>query len=175
MARVAVERCQKIENLSTEFRAKVGQSSPKSPKMPKFKPPYLPQMGADSPQIKTIFLRVVRAIRHMGQFGGVGPKPKNAPTPNFDPHCSNSTNLNFTKFSGSLEHLCSCRTPSKNRKSVDRVPSKSRPKFAKIPNFKPPYLPQMGADFPQTKTIFFRIARPIRCKGQMGDLGFKRG
>ena len=173
---MAVERTQKIENLSTALRAKVGQSSPKSQKMPNFKPPYLPQMGADSPQTKTIFLKVARAVRGNGQFGGCGPKTQKCPTPpNFDPHCSNSTNLIFTKFSASLEHPRACRTPSRNRKSVDRVPSKSRPKFAKIPKFKPPYLPQMGADSPQTKTIFFRLASPMRCKGQMVGAGPKRG
>jgi len=162
---VAVERSQKGENLSTEFRAKVGQSSPKSQKMPNFKPPYFPRMAADFPQTKTIFLKVARAVRGNGQFGGVGPKLKNAPPPIFDPHCSNSTNLIFTKFSASLEHQRGCRTPSKNRKSVDRVPSKSRPNFAKIPKFKPSYLPQLGAPIPPNKNNFFQDSQAYKISG----------
>jgi len=145
---VAVERRQKIENLSTTFRAKVGQSTQKSQKMPKFEPPYFPQMGADSTQTKTVFLRVERPIRGRGEMGVRAQNPKMPQTPNLNPHCSNSVNLIFTKFSASLEHPSGCRTPSKNRKSVDRVPSKSRPNIAKMPNFKPLYLPQMGADSP---------------------------
>ena len=64
-------------------------------------------------------------------------------------HCSSSSRQNFTKFLESLELLHGCRTQSKSRKSDDRVPSKSTPKYAKKPNFKPPYLPQMGADSPK--------------------------
>jgi len=172
---VAVERRKKIENLSTKFRAKVGQSTPKSQKMPKFKPPYFPQMGADCTQTKTVFLRVARAIRSRGQMGVRAQNPKMPQTPILNPHCSNSMNLIFTKFSASLEHPSGCRTPSKNRKSVDRLPRKSRPKFAKMPNFKPLYLPQMGADSPQLKTFFLRIDRAISGMGQMGGAGPQRG
>jgi len=35
-----------------------------------FKPPYFPQMGADSPELKIILLRVPRRIISMGQIGG---------------------------------------------------------------------------------------------------------
>jgi len=77
---VAVERRQQVENLTTRFRAKVGQSTPK---IQISNPPCLPQMGADSPQTKTIFLRVASAIRCMGQMGGCelpkGVNPKSAP------------------------------------------------------------------------------------------------
>jgi len=38
-----------------------------------FKPPYLPQMGADSPHSKTIFLRAPRAIKITSQIGGRAP------------------------------------------------------------------------------------------------------
>jgi len=44
-----------------------------------------------------------------------------------------------------------------------------------MPNFNPPYLPQMGADSPQTKTIFLRVTRAIRCKGQVGVRAPKGG
>ena len=88
--------------------------------------------------------------------------------PTSSAHCSSFSRQNFKKFSRSLEHQCSCRTQSTIRKSDDMVPSKSRPKCAKKPNFKPSYLPQMGADSPQTKTVFLRVARAIRCMGQMG-------
>jgi len=38
-----------------------------------FKSPYLPQMGADSPHSKTVFIRVPRAIMLMHQIGGRAP------------------------------------------------------------------------------------------------------
>ena len=38
-----------------------------------FKPPYLPQMGADSPHSKTVFLRAPRAIMITCQSGGRAP------------------------------------------------------------------------------------------------------
>jgi len=89
--------------------------------------------------------------------------------------CSNSSRQNFTQLSGSLERPFSCRTQSRNPKCDDTVPSKSRPKYAKKPNFKPPYLPQMGADSPQTKTVFLRVARAIRCMGKIGGVNPRRG
>ena len=95
--------------------------------------------------------------------------------PNSSAHCSNCSRQNFTKFSGSLESPSSCRKRSKNPKSDDRVPSKSRPKFAKKPNLKPPYLPQIGADSPQIKTVFLRVASTIRRMGRLVDAGPKRG
>ena len=95
--------------------------------------------------------------------------------PTSSAHCSNFSRQNFTKFSGSLEHQRSCRTQSTSRKSDDTVPSKSRPKYPKKPKFKPPYLPQMGANSPQTKTIFLTVARAIRCTGHMGGANSRRG
>jgi len=91
--------------------------------------------------------------------------------PTSSAHCSNSSRQNFTLFSGSLERLCSCRTQSKTRKSVDRVSSK-RPKNAQNAKFQPPH---MGADSPQTKTIFLKVTRAIRCKGQVGVRAPKGG
>jgi len=89
--------------------------------------------------------------------------------PTSSAHCSNSSRQNFTQFSGSLERLCSCRTQSKTRKSVDRVSSKRRPKYAQNAKFQPPPIsPPNGGRFPQTKTIFLRVTRAIRCKGQVG-------
>ena len=38
-------------------------------------------------------------------------------------------------------------------------------------NFKTPYLPQMGADCPGTKTMFARVPRPIIIEGQVGGAG----
>jgi len=38
-----------------------------------FKPPYLPQMGADSPHSKTVFLRAPRAITITSPIGGRAP------------------------------------------------------------------------------------------------------
>ena len=107
----------------------------------------------------------------MVKLGVRAQNPKVPQPPNFDPHCSNSTKLIFAKFSASSEHPRCCRTPSKNRKSVDRVPCKSRPNFAKKQNFKPPYLPQMGADSPKLKTIFIRVNRAINRKDHMGVRG----
>jgi len=79
------------------------------------------------------------------------------------------------KFPRLLGGPCGCRAQSKNRKSVDRVPSKSRPKYAKKPNFKPPYLPEMGADSPKLKTIFIRVKRAISRRDQMGVRAPKGG
>jgi len=89
-------------------------------------------------------------------------KVRRAILPISSAHCSSSTRQNFMKFSESLARTRSCRTQSKNRKSDDTFPSKSRPKYAKMPKFKPPYLPQVGADSPQIKSIFLRVARAIR-------------
>ena len=150
-----------VDRVSSKSRPKYA----KNPKRPNLKPPYLPQIGAESPQTKTVFLTIVSAIRSNGQVGVTAQNPKVPQPPNFDPHCSNSTNLVFTKFSASLEHPRSCRTPSKNRKSDDRVPSKSRSKFAKKPNFKPPYLPQMRADSPHLKTVFSQDRQSYKMHG----------
>jgi len=84
---VAVERRQKIENLSTEFRAKVGQSSPKS----QISNPHIsPKWRSIPPQTKIIFHRIASTIRSMGQLVGAGPKggkPHKCPTPQFStPH-----------------------------------------------------------------------------------------
>jgi len=60
------------------------QSGLKNSNVENFKTPYLPQMGADSPRIKTVFLRAVRAITWSGQIGGVGPvrgRSPNCPNP----------------------------------------------------------------------------------------------
>ena len=95
--------------------------------------------------------------------------------PTSSAHCSRFSRQNFTKFSVSLAQQRSCRTQSTSRKSDDIVLSKSRPKYAKKPKFKPPYLPQMGADSPQTKTVFLRVARAIRYMGQMGGANSRRG
>jgi len=56
----------------------------KTSKMPIFKPPYLPQMGADSHGTKTVFLRSLRAIRCTGQIGA--PAPLSGFSPKVTPH-----------------------------------------------------------------------------------------
>jgi len=71
----------------------------KKPKKPDFKPPNLPQMRADSPPNKNHFFTVARAIRCMDHVGVRIQSPKVLQPPIFYPHCSNSTNLNFTKYS----------------------------------------------------------------------------
>jgi len=40
--------------------------------------------------------------------------------------------------------------------------------MAKKAIFKPPYLPQMGADSPKLKIIFFSFKRAVTCMGQIG-------
>jgi len=114
----------------------------KKPKNAKFQTPISPPNGGRFPPNKNHFSQGRQGCKRQWSVWGVwAQNPKMPHPPNFDPHCSNSTNLIFTKFSASLEGPRACRTPSKNRKSVDRVPNRSRPKFAKIPKFKPPYLP----------------------------------
>ena len=148
----------------------------KKPKNAKFQTQISPPNGGRFPPNKNHFSHGHQGCKRQWSVWGVWVQnPKMPHPPYFDPHCSNFTNLIFAKFSASLEHPHGCRTPSKNRKSVDRVPSKSRPKFAKKPNFKPPYLPQIGADSPKLKTSFLRIARAIRRRDQMGGAGPQRG
>ena len=148
----------------------------KKPKNAKFQAPISPTNGGRFPPNKNHFSHGRQGCKRQWSIWGVwAQNPKMPHPPNFAPHCSNSTNLIFAKFSASLEHPSGCRTPSKNRKSVDRVPSKSRPKFAKMPNFKPPHFPQIGADSPELKTIFLTITRAIRAMGTMGGAGPQRG
>jgi len=52
--------------------------------------------------------------------------------------------------------------------SVEGILRNWGPNVAKNAIFKPPYLPQMGADSPQLKIIFFRFNRAIICMGQVG-------
>jgi len=80
-----------------------------------FKPPYLPQMGADSPKLKIIFFSFKRAVTCMGQIGGRvhlsgwTPKvPKNARTPKwhkfdstFLKTCATDFSIIFTVYSPS--------------------------------------------------------------------------
>ena len=95
----------KLGKLAHRFLRKLGPNMAESEI---FKPPYLPQMGANSPRSKTIFVRAARAIKFTGQIGGrapprgrtrkvgVGPKISN---PNF----SNSDLGILIKLSEQLE------------------------------------------------------------------------
>ena len=158
---MAVECRQIIENLSTEFRAKVGQSTPKSQiSNPRISPKWGP-----IPPNKNHFSQGRQSYKMHGSDGGCGPpkgvNPTSAPKvphpPTFDPHCSKLSNLIFVKFSASLEGTCGCGRQSKNRKSVDRVPSNSRPKFAKKAKnakIQTPISPPNGGRFSPNKNHF---------------------
>jgi len=73
--------------------------------------------------------------------------------PNSSAHCSNSANLVFTKFSGSLESPCGCLTHSKNRKSVDTVPRKVGQSTPKSQISNPDISPKWGP-IPPNKNHF---------------------
>ena len=64
---------QKISKIYLGNSEKIAVKVQKAPKLQNFKCPYLPQMGADSPGTKTVFVRVPRAIMSMGQIGGPAP------------------------------------------------------------------------------------------------------
>ena len=75
-----------------------------------FKIPYLPQMGADSPRVKTIFLRAHRAITLDGQIGGVGPvrgRSPNCPKPQISrfSHFRLTSDETIFDFSGHVRAL----------------------------------------------------------------------
>ena len=59
-------------------------------------------------------------------------------------------------------------TGEKIPKSDEGVSRKSGPKYTPAENFNPPYLPQMGADRPQTKFVFTRVPRPTMRNGHLG-------
>ena len=102
------------------------------------------------------------------------PKPKIAP--NFDLHCSNSTNLIFTKFSASFEHPRGCRTPSKYRKSVDRVPSKEGQNMQKCQISNPHISPKWGPiPPPPTKNHFSQGRQGYKQQGSDGGCGPPKG
>ena len=158
---MAVERSQKIENLSTEFPAKVSQSTPKSQiSNPRISPKWGP-----IPSKQKRFSQGCQCYKMHESDGGCEPRkgvnPKSAPkvphTPTSSAHCSKLSNLIFVKFSASLEGTCGCRTQSKNRKSDDMVPSKSRPKYAKKPKnakIQAPIFPPNGGRFHPNKNRF---------------------
>jgi len=54
--------------------------------------------------------------------------------------------------------------------SVEGIVRNWGPNVAKNAIFKPPYLPQMGADSRKLKIIFFRFNRAIICMGQIGGM-----
>jgi len=66
---MAVERSQKIEKLSTEFRAKVGQSSPKA----KFQTPISPPNGGRFSPNKNHFSQDCQHYKRHGSAGGCRP------------------------------------------------------------------------------------------------------
>ena len=66
---------------------KIAANCKKTPKLQNFKCPYLPQMGADSPRTKIVFVRVPWAIMSIGQIGGPSPgsgKPPKVPQSKID-------------------------------------------------------------------------------------------
>ena len=68
-----------------------------------FKPPYLPQMGADSHHSKTIFIRAPRAITLMSQIRGLAPPSgwtrKVGVAPKIsNPNFSKTSRQNFSKI-----------------------------------------------------------------------------
>jgi len=66
----------------SSFMRRLCQNRLKNSNFENFKTPYLPQMWADSPKIKTMFLRATRTWS--GQIGGVGPvrwRSPNCPKP----------------------------------------------------------------------------------------------
>ena len=86
---MAVERSQKIEKLSTEFRAKVGQSSPKA----KFQTPISPPNGGRFSPNKNHFSQDCQHYKRHGSAGGCRPpkgvNPKVPHPPIFDPFFRN--------------------------------------------------------------------------------------
>jgi len=82
---MAVERSQKVENLTTEFRAKVRQNTPKS----QISNPHIsPKWGPIPPSKKKFSQGHQHYKRHKSDWG-CGPRkgvnPKRAPPPNFRP------------------------------------------------------------------------------------------
>jgi len=168
----AVKNRKSVDRVPSKSRPKFA----KKPKNAKFQTPVSPPNGGRFPPNKKHFSQGRQGCKRQWSVWGVwAQNPKMVHPPNFDPHCSNSTNLIFIKFSASLEHPRTCRTPSKNRKPVDRVPSKSRPNFAKIPKFKTPYLPQMGAYSPPQKNHFSQGCQSYKLQWSDWGVGPKRG
>ena len=68
-----------------------------------FKPPYLPQMGADSRKLKIIFFQVQKGHNMHGSDWGYGPpkgvNPKSAPTPKWQKFDSTFLKMCLTDFS----------------------------------------------------------------------------
>jgi len=129
----------------------------------KFQTPIYTPNGGRFPQAKTTFVRVARAIRSNGQTAGAGPKPKNASTPNFEPTLLKFREINFHKIFSIVRAPVWLSNAVKKSKICRQSSEQSRLNYAKMPNFKPPYLPQMGADSPPNKNIFLRVARAISC------------
>ena len=77
---------QKISKIYLGNSEKIAVKVQKAPKLQNFKCPYLPQMGADSPGTKTVFVGVPWAIKSIGQIGG--PAPGSGKTPKL-PHPQN--------------------------------------------------------------------------------------
>jgi len=121
-------------------------------------------------QFSPLLLTFIVALTTLSQYHASVwySKSKRAFLPTSSAHCSSSTRQNLFKFLGSLERLCVCRTHL-NRKSDDRVPSNSRL------NFKPPYLPQMGADYPPYRNRFSQGCQIYKTHGSGGRCGPPKG
>jgi len=136
-------------------------------------------MGADCPRIKSVFLRAHRAITWVGQIGGMGPirgTSPNCPKPQISRFFAFLTNFRRNDFRFFLRHQSTNSGLSTVEiwwNSDDQFPRNGRQsakKTSKMPIFKPPYLPQMGADSHGTKSVFLRSPRAITCTGQIGAL-----
>ena len=92
---------QKISKIYLGNSEKIAVKVQKAPKLQNFKCPYLPQMGADSPEIKTVFVRVPRAIKSIGLVGGPAPesgKPPKVPhVKNFKIHFQKNWSTDFSQ------------------------------------------------------------------------------
>ena len=94
---MAVERSQKIEDLSTEFRAKVRQNTPKS----QISNPHIsPKWGPIPPSKKKFSQGHQHYKRHKSDWG-CGPRkgvnPKRAPPPNFGRHFLENPSSDFSQ------------------------------------------------------------------------------
>jgi len=94
---------------------------------------------------------------------------------NFDRNFLQIGELNFLQnalINRGPRRLPTCRKLGilDNRVSINWGPNMAKSEF-----FKPPYLPQMGADSPHSKTIFIRVSRPITLMGQIDGLALPSG
>jgi len=99
--------CQKLETLGHGVSRNLGPNMAESEI---FKSPYLPQMGADSPHSKNVFIRAPRAIMITSQIGGQAPPRgqtwKVGVAPKFlNPHFSKNRRTIFPKFFVWIEHM----------------------------------------------------------------------